>query len=247
VKTPLLMATSLLAALVWTAAIIVDNDPFQPAASLLIGVGLVAMATVATVGMIVVAGRWARLLGFGAIGVTVVLALVRAVDIIWVLGIAATALSSAALLSPAVDSSIRKLASASGPPPRAIIPPLLLLATPALLGLVGDDSTVWALLVVGLSAPCVALLYSRVFPGGLIGIRLLWPVLTLTLSPVLGFPTGLVAALLAIAVGVTAWGSSVKASYHPPREVGTTFPVPPELAPAEVLDAAEIDDTGKPR
>jgi hypothetical protein len=46
---------------------------------------------------------------------------------------------------------------------------------------------------------------------------------------------------------VTAWGSSVKASYHPPREVGTTFPVPPELAPAEVLDAAEIDDTGKPR
>jgi hypothetical protein len=93
----------------------------------------------------------------------------------------------------------------------------------------------------------VALLYSRVFPGGLIGIRLLWPVLALTLSPVLGFPTGLVAALLAIAVGVTAWGSSVKASYHPPREVGTTFPVPPELAPAEVLDAAEIDDTGKPR
>ncbi|MGH3649708.1 MAG: hypothetical protein ACRDU9_03290 [Acidimicrobiia bacterium] len=246
-KTPLLMATSLLAALVWTAALIVDSDPFQSAPALLIGVGLVSMATVATVGMIVVSGRWARLLGFGAIGITVVLALVRAVDVIWVLGIVATAIATAALLSPAVDSSIRKLPAASGPPPRAVIPPLVLVSTPALLGLAGNQAKVWAVMVVGLSALAVALLYSRVFPGGLIGIRLLWPALALALSPILGYPAGLVAALLAIAVGAAAWGSSVKASYHPPREVGTTFPVPPELAPTEVLDAAEIDDTGKPR
>jgi hypothetical protein len=66
-------------------------------------------------------------------------------------------------------------------------------------------------------------------------------------TPWLGPVAGVVASALAVAVAALTWHPSVKASYHPPREVGTTFPIPPELAPREVLDAAEVDDSGRPR
>ena len=244
-RSSILAATTLLAALVWTVALVVDAGPFESAPALLIGVGLLATATVATIGVIVVGGRWAHRLGLVSLAITVVLAVFRDLDFVWILGTVVTALALLALLSPTVTGSIRKLPSASGPPPRAITPPLVLLAAPALLGFVGNGATAWALLVVGLSAPNAAFLYSRVIPGGLVGIRLVWPAMTLALSPLLGWVAGLTAAALAAAVAFSAWDPSVKASYHPPREVGTTFPIPPELAPDEVLDAAQIDDKGR--
>ena len=244
-RSSILAATTLLAALVWTVALVVDAEPFESAPALLIGVGLLATATVATIGMIVVGGRWAHRLGLVSLAITVVLAVSRDLDFAWIVGTAVTALALLAMLSPTVSSSIRKLPSASGPPPRAITPPLILLATPALLGFVGNEATAWALLVVGLSAPNAAFLYSRVIPGGLLVIRLVWPAVTLALTPLLGWIAGLTATAIAVAVAATAWGASVKASYHPPREVGTTFPIPPELAPGDVLDAAQIDEKGR--
>lgn len=244
-KPPLLASTTLLAALVWTVAVVVDSDPFDPAPALLVGIGLLATATVASVGMIVVGGRWAHRLGVAALAATVVVALVREIDVLWLTGIAATALGLVAMFSPTLTDTIRQLPSASGPPPRAVAPALLLVATPLILGFLGQDATPWALLVVGLTAPVVGFLYSRVFPGGLLAVRLLWPLLAVALTPMLGWITGVATAGLALTLIVLAWDPSVKASYHPPREVGTTFPIPPELTPKEVLDAAEIDDKGR--
>jgi hypothetical protein len=247
VKSPLLAATTLLSALVWTIALVVDSEPFAGGPALLIGVGLLATATVATVGMIVVGGRWAHRLGLASLGISVVLAVLRDIDFMWVAGTAMTALALVAVLSPGLTDTIRQLPGASGPPPRAITPPLILLTAPAVLGFVGNDATAWALLVVGLSAPNVAFLYSRVLPGGLVAIRLVWPIMTLAMTPLLGWAAGSTAAVLAIAVGVSAWDRAVKASYHPPQEAGSALRIPPELTPKEVLDAAQIDDKGRRR
>lgn len=244
-KSPLLATTALLSPLVWTVALVVDSGPFHAAPTLLIGFGMLATATVATVGMVVAGGRWAHRLGLVSLALTVVVAIVRDIDAVWVAGVAVSALALVSLLSPELTRNIRRLPSASGPPPRAVAPALVLLVTPAVLGLVGNEATPWTLLTVGLTAPVVALLYSRVFPGGLMAVRVLWPAMTLTLAPWLGWTAGIVAAALAVAVGVVAWDSSVKASYHPPREVGSTFPIPPELTPEEVRDAAGIDDKGR--
>lgn len=236
---------SLLAALAWTVALLVDGEPLEPAGVVLVGLGMLVTATVATVGMVVVGGRWAHRLAFTALGLTLVLAAIRDIDAIWIAGMAVTGGSLLALLSPTVIRGIRKLPAAAGPPPRAILPPLILLVSPAALGFVGNDASSWALLVVGLSAPIVAFVYSRVLPGGLVAIRLVWPLLALTLSPALGWVAGGLAAAIAITVAVIAWHRSVKASYHPPREVGSAFPIPPELAPKEILDAARIDEKGR--
>lgn len=246
-RTALLASTPLVTALIWTVAVVVDNEPFAAAPVLLVGVGLMATATVATVGMIVVGGRWSHRLGLATLAIAVVVAVLRPIDPVWVVGVVATGLSLVALLSPALTGTIRQLPSASGPPPRAIAPALLLLTTPAVLGLVGNDALPWALLVVGLTAPNVAFLYSRVLPGGLLAVRLLWPLLALSSTPLLGWVAGAVTAGLAVTVAIAAWDGSVKASYHPPREVGSTFRIPPELAPKEVLDAADLDEKGRRR
>jgi hypothetical protein len=242
----MLAGTVQLAALSWVVAIVVDSTPLSAAPAFLVGLGLLTMSTVALVGMVVSGGRWAHRLGVAALGSGVILAIVRPIDFMWVVGVILTATALVALFSPTLMGSIRKLPSASGPPPRAVTPPLILLATPALIGFLGNEATAWALLVVGVSAPNVAFLYSRVIPGGLIAIRLLWPAMALALSPLLGWLAGGASAIIAIAVAAVSWDDSVKASYHPPREVGNTFPIPPELAPREVLDAAEIDDKGRP-
>ena len=245
--TSLLAATAQVTALAWVLALVVDRTPLETVPAFLVGVGLLAVSVVATVGMIVVGGRWAQRMGLVTVAFTVALAMIRPIDVFWVIALATTACALAALLSPALSHTIRKLPSAAGPPPRAIAAPLLLLGAPGLLGMVGNDAEPLPLLVVGLSAPIVALLYSRVVPGGLLAIRIVWPVTALALSPLLGLQAGIAAVALAAAVIVISWGRSVKTSYHPPREVGTTFPIPPELAPREVLDAADIDERGQPR
>jgi hypothetical protein len=245
VRPTFLAATTLLAALAWTIALVVDGTPWTTAPVLLIGVGMLASAAVATVGMVVVGGRWAHRLGLAAIAMTVVVAVARPIDPLWFIATLVSAAALLTLLSPAVTRTIRTLPSASGPPPRAIAPAVILLVTPAVIGMVGNEATPWALLVVGLTAPNAAFLYSRVIPGGLLVIRLLWPALALALSPLLGWVAGIVSAVIAVVVVATAWDRAVKASYHPPREVGSTFPIPPELAPPEVLDAAQIDEKGR--
>lgn len=244
-KSSLLASTTLLAAVLWTVALVADGGPLEASPVLLVGIGLLVTSTVATVGMIVVGGRWAHRLGLASLTMTAVVALVRDIDVFWMAAMVATAVGLVAIFSPILTDTIRQLPSASGPPPRAVAPALLLLVAPFLIGLVGNDAVPWALLLIGLAAPVVALVYSRVLPGGLITVRLGWPMLAIAMSPLFGWVAGTVTTVVALAVAALAWDPSVKASYHPPREVGSTFPIPPELTPKEVLDAAEIDDKGR--
>lgn len=246
-RTALAAASIQLAALAWTLALLLDAGPLQAAPALLVGLGMLVMSTIALVGMIAVGGRWAHRLALVDLGCMAILAAIRPTDAIWFVGVGLITVALVALLSPIVTRSIRKLPSASGPPPRAVLPPLVLVATPVALGFLGNDSERWALLVVGLSAPVVAWLYSRVIAGGLLAVRLIWPALTLALAPWMSLPAALASIAGAGAVGVLAWHKSVKASYHPPRETGTAYPIPTELTPKEVLDAAEIDDRGRRR
>jgi hypothetical protein len=247
VKTSLLTGLTLLAALVWSSALIVQPDPLRPVPALLVGIGMLLTATVSVVGVIVVGGRWAHRLAAVTLGITVAVAIVRDTDLWWYLGLTATLVAVVGLYSPAVMETVRKLPAAAGPPSRAVLPPLILLVAPAVLGLLGNEADPVPLLVVGLSAPIAAFAYARVLPGGLIAIRLLWPLLAVGMAPWLGWVAGAAAVVMAVMVAIISWDPSVKASYHPPRETGTTFPIPPELTPREIRDAAGIDERGRPR
>lgn len=245
VKPPASALAPLGAALAWVLALLVEPGPLPPSSTLLTGIGLLAMATTSVVGLVVTGARWAHRLGLGAVAATLVIATLRPIDLMWWVGLALSTVAAAALFFPRVTDRVRKLPAAAGPPPAAVVPPLALLAAPYIVGIAAMDVPGLPVLAVGLSAPLFAYLYARVLPGGLWGVRLLWPLLALGLSPALGMPAGLVTGLLGLGVAVVAWRPEVKASYHPPREVGTTFPIPPEMTPPEVLDAAQIDDKGR--
>jgi hypothetical protein len=231
--------------LAWSIALMIDQGPFpSPVADFLIGLGLITCGAVSVAGMSLNSSRWAYRLGWGVIAFTGVIAVGRPVDAAWLVGLLVSAASAVALVACA--PAMRRLPSATGPGERAVLVPLLLLSVPAVLGLIVPGPT-WALLLVGVTAPLTAYLYSRVILGGLLAVRVIWPLMALVVSPLLDWPGPVVGAVIAVGVAALAWHPSVKAAFHPPREVGSTFPIPPELTPKEVLDAARIDDTGKPQ
>ena len=246
-KTPLLAGTTVLAAIAWTLALIAESEPWTGVGALLIGTSILATATVATVGMVVSHGRWSHRLGLGSLGLTLIVASVRPIDPLWWVGLIATALAIGALLSPQLMESIRQLPAASGPPPSAIAPAIALLFVPSVVGFVSNDAPVWASLLLGISALVFGFLYSRVVWGGLFAVRVIWPAMALATAPFMGWTAGIVTALAGLGVGALSWNPAVKASFHPPVESGTSFPIPPELAPTEILDAAGIDDQGNPK
>ena len=67
-----MLATSLplMAALAWIVALLIDPGPYDDGSIFLLGFGLLTMATVATVGMILVGGRWALRTGYAVVAAT---------------------------------------------------------------------------------------------------------------------------------------------------------------------------------
>lgn len=244
-RPPLTALAPLAAALTWTVALTLDPGPFPTTPSvLLICTGMIISATVSIVGLVLTGGRWAHRLGWLVIAVTAVLALARPIDAIWAVSVVISTLAAVALIGLA--SQVRKLSSATGPPARAVLLPLTLITVPIVVGLSGTGPA-WPSSVIGFGAPIAALLYTRVIFGGLVVTRVVWPGIAVALAPFLDPVGAAVSLALAAVVAVIAWGAPVKAAYHPPRQLGSTFPIPPELTPGEVLDAARIDDSGKPR
>ncbi|MGH8952278.1 MAG: hypothetical protein ACRDX9_12705 [Acidimicrobiia bacterium] len=246
-KVPLLSSVPLLAALIWAGAFVVDPGPLAPGSVLLMAIGLLGVTTVGLVGMTVTGGRWAHRVCLGSVGAMAVLAVIRPIDTIWVIALVVTVLAGVAILSPALTGARRKLPPATSPPLRAVMIPLLLIALPYLLGLAAWDQPSAGTMVAGLSAPMAALWYARVLPGGLYVVRVIWPALAIGLAFTQWLSPALVSALSGLVIAILAWHSTVKVAFHPPREVGSVYPIPPELAPGEVLDSANLDERGRPR
>ena len=240
-------ATPLASALLWAAALMVEPGPYVPAAVFLIGIGVIAMATVGVVGTILVGGRWAQRLTLSAQGVTLVIATVRPLDIWWVIALAMTVAAVVSVLVGPARTGFRELPSATGPPERSVLVMLMLLATPALMGLMSYEATTAATTIVGLSGPLVAFWYSRVLPGGYYVLRLGWPAIAIGLAFAQEPAAAAASVAWGTAVTVAAWHPSVRVAFYPPRQRGEAFPIPAELAPSEILGAADVDSQGQPR
>lgn len=244
-KSPLIVSSTLIAAVVWLLGLIADPAPLDGVSVLLVGIGLVSMAAVATVGIVLSGGRWARRFALTTLASCLAVAAIRPIDAWWFAGLAATALAFASLYLPSVTDRVRKLPSAAGPPPRAVMVPLMLISTPFVIGITNSDGEAWAAALVSTSALIAAFLYSRAVTGSVVTVRLAWPALALGLSPFIGLPGSLASAVAGVAVAVVAWHPSVSLAVHPSVEAGTGYSIPPELTPTEILDAAQLDDRGK--
>jgi hypothetical protein len=162
-------------------------------------------------------------------------------------GLTLTSLAAVLLFLPVVTRNIRKLPSAAGPPPKATLVPIVLLAVPFALGITSMGETHPLAILVALAALVAAFWYARVLPGGLLAVRILWPLLALAAAWPLGIFAGGVVVLAAVATAVLAWSRDVGVAFHPLHEPGTAVPIPPELTPPDVLEAAQLDDRGRPK
>ncbi len=239
-------ALPLTAILVWVAGFMVEYGSYETGSVLILGLGWLMVGTVATVGMTLVGARWAQRTLAILMFSTILAGLGRPVDAISVIGFVLSGGALAALFSPQLARGLKKLVSADGPPAKAVVLTLIGLSYPVALGLVPHPANGWTI-ALSLAGPVAAFAYSRVIPGGLAAIRLVLPSTGLALAYPMGFPHGAVAIALSLAVGSLAWSNEVTVAFRPPVERGSTYPIPPELAPTEILDEAQIDESGQRR
>lgn len=235
----------LLTTAAWTVVLATATSERSELGTVLIALSLWAATVVSLTGMLVARARWARRLGLAVTAAQGALALLISPDVWWGLALVLSAVTAVSLGGPWLDGIIRGRPSASGPPTRAVLLPLVLIGVPYLLGYV--DASGLEALVVAVTALLTAFWFIRTLPGALAAVRVVWPALTLALAATMGWQAGVTAAGAAVAVATLAWHSSVRNAVHPLIETGSRVAIPPELAPREILDAADIDDSGRPR
>ena len=243
VKPSVLAGLPFVAILAWVIALMVDPGIYGSISMALIGSGLLIGATVGTVGLVTMGARWARWTLVAGVATTFAIAIGRPVDGLWIVAISLGMMSLVYLLSPG-RGAIRKLPSASGPPPRAVLVTMLCLLAPLGLGLAPIDANGWVA-VVAIAGPLTALWYTRVVAGGLFAMRYGFPALALALAPLMGVAHATLSVALAVAIGVLARSADVAVAFRPLVKGGTAYPIPPELAPKEILEEAGIDDKGR--
>lgn len=245
VKPTLVAATPMAAVLVWLAAIMIEPGRLNPTSVLLIGFGWLLLATIGTVGLVLVGGRWALNTLLVVLGTTFWAAGVSPLNAWSVTGLGISAVALTLLLSPQQRRLVRKLPSAGGPPPRSVFVTLAALGYPLALGLTPAEADSWVLAMAA-CGPLAALLYSRTVPGGLAAMRFGLMGATLATALWMPLPHAITAVVLSLAITAVAWSTDVAIAFRPLIEKGSTYAIPPELAPKEILDSAGIDEKGQP-
>jgi hypothetical protein len=244
-RRPQATAAALFASAVTWAGIASTTDVYPVSSSFVLGAGLLLISAVSIVGMVAGAARWALRLALGSSAVMVALGLLFPLTPWTVAAMALAGAAAAGLAGTGFDGMIRKRPPADGPPARSVLLSLLLLAAPPMWALVAPDGLgVWGLIAVAVAWVTMAW-YAKAAPGALPAVRVVSPLVLAVTAVMEGLPAGAVVGATAACVAALAWTVDARIAVHPLAEPGTTVPIPPELAPRDVLDAAGIDDRGR--
>jgi hypothetical protein len=231
-------------AAIW-AGIASSTDTYADSSALILGAGLLVVVAVSIVGMVAGASRWALRLGLAASASMIALGVLFPLTGWTLASMMLAGASVAGLAGTTFDRLIRQRPPADGPPARAVILSLLLLVSPPLWAVATPDGLDAASLAAVAACWAVMAWYTKAAPGALLAVRVALPAALAVSALFSGVPTGVLIALTAIGVGALGWSVDARIAVHPLAEPGTTVPIPPELAPRDILDAAGIDDRGR--
>ena len=242
---PILVSTALLgSAIVW-AILLADSTVWAPSSATVIGIGLIVLAAVGVVGMVGAASRWAYRLSLGLALVEVMLAAAQEFSIATAGALALGAVALTGLAGTSMRGMIRQRPPADGPPTESVVLAIILLVSPTVWGL-GSPDGLSAYGVVAVAAAWASMvLYVKAWPFALPTVRVALPAILLVCAVGSEPITGLMIGVSALAAGYLAWTVGARVAIHPLATPGRTVAIPPELAPADILDAARIDDRGR--
>lgn len=248
VRFPLFTAVSFFASsALWAVRLVTGPGPWTADAAALIAVDLLVLTAVALAGMLVAGGRWARRLAVAVAGAGAALAVALPADGLWTAALAFSAGAVVGLVGTGMKGVVRERPAAAGPPTAAVVLPLVLLTVPGLVGTSRPDGLGSADWTVAAVAVLTAGVYAKAAPGALLLSRVVAPVALVAGGILGGLPGGAVAVAAGVAVAAVAWTPAVRVAVRPLVEPGSRVLIPAELTPAEILDAAGLDERGRPR
>lgn len=220
-------------------------SPFAVSAAVLFTAGFAVVTVVAVSGTLLARGRWARRLGILVAGTWI--AVGATVDTAW--GYAVVVIGAAALaanLGPWLGRWLRRLPSAEGTPPAAVVALLTLVLTPPAIALAGPGGVAPASWAFAAWSAILALALGRTATGSLTAARVLHPAAGLVAAIAVGMPAAVPMLCSAVLVSALCWRRDLAAAIAPtvPGRAGV-LRLPPELAPASVLEAAGADESGR--
>jgi hypothetical protein len=238
----LIAALVVTAALLWGIHLAVDPEPLSADAAAVVALSLGVLSLIADAGLLITRGEWSRRLAAGSVAVMLGLATATPLDGGVVAGIIASAAAGAGLAGPWLAPRMRIRPSAAGPAPRATAAIVTALAAPTAVALAnpgGLDPAAWASIATA-AGGAWTLAAGRGL--GLWILRLLLPAAGTAALLVDPLPSGLLTAATCAVPAALAWSFGLPGPIEASR-----FPIPPELAPADVLRSAGYDEAGLPR
>ncbi len=246
VTTSILTTFALLIASLSAALVLTGDDAVWTAGSgTMIAAGHILLTAIVVVAALVGAARWSVGLGLALAAVLAIPAILHPIDPSWIVMVVAAGLAVAGLAGTGLRGAVRQRPSAAGPPRKAVALTVGLLCAPLLIGSIqpaGVDAADWGLVVtlLGLGA-----WYSKARPSAVWATRLGIPLLAIGSLLIVPFPQSVAAAAALGLLTWLAWSADARLAVIPLAERGRAVPIPPELAPGEILDAAGLDSRGR--
>lgn len=245
-KRTIVLSIMLVAATISWSLLVVSRGPWAIDSATVIATWMLVLAAVAITGMVVASSRWGRYLAIvvGLLGP--LLGVSVPVDPWWLATLVASGLVVAALAGTATSGVIRKLPAADGPTPRVVAFTLVLVSLPLIVATVspgGLGPSEWSM--VGLTATGAAI-YAKAGPLAVAIVRAVIPLGSVLIGVLDGLPRGGLWIGVGIAVAVGAWHRDIRLAVRPLAGEGRAIPMLPEMVPSEILDAAGLDERGRP-
>lgn len=225
-KASLFSAIFVLSALCWSVATWLGL-PVAGDSRAVVAADLMILTAVAVVGMLIGHARWARRLAIDLIGGCLILGVWLEVDGWWIGGAATSCVALIGLAGSGFQGVVRKLPAAAGPPTEAVLLPLVLTGTPALIALT-HPSGLGVVGWVGVAGSIVTgFWYVKTAPGAVMAVRVLAPAI-LAVTGLGSLPWGVSTLVVAVVVARLAWSANARVAARP--LVGGSNPLPVELS-----------------
>jgi hypothetical protein len=220
----------------WAVRLFLVPEPWSVPVAAVVAAGLLISASASIAGILVDHNRLAWRLGWAALGLLSVVALLRPFSMLWVVGVALMGGAGLAYTDRSLGGWLRSRGPVAPVPASAVGLGMILLWLPVLTALSSPKAGV-AMAWLALASWVALLWFVRGWRGAMIAIRIGVPLMVLG-GLLLPLPASIFWSVGAIAATLLAWTATTRLAVRPLLARGRPVPIPVELAPEAVQRAA---------